>query len=78
MGSCSRYGCEYLQVIANIRYIPAQVQICNTTRAGKSLAEVDLSGAVVVSVDHDSQTAKDRSRYFVGLYLAPYFPVNHA
>jgi 5,10-methylenetetrahydromethanopterin reductase len=39
-------------------------------RAGKSLAEVDISGAVVVSVDHDSKTAKDRSRGFIGLYLS--------
>jgi len=39
-------------------------------RAGKRLAEVDISGAVVVSVDHDSKTAKDRARGFIGLYLA--------
>jgi 5,10-methylenetetrahydromethanopterin reductase len=39
-------------------------------RAGKSLAEVDISGAVVISVDHDSTIAKDRSRRFIGLYLA--------
>lgn len=38
--------------------------------AGKSLAEVDISGAVVVSVDPDSTRAKDRSRRFIGLYLA--------
>lgn len=39
-------------------------------RAGKSLAEVDISGALVVSVDNDSKTAKDRSRFFIGLYLS--------
>jgi 5,10-methylenetetrahydromethanopterin reductase len=39
-------------------------------RAGKRLAEVDISGAVVTSVDHDSTTAKDRARRFIGLYLA--------
>jgi 5,10-methylenetetrahydromethanopterin reductase len=39
-------------------------------RAGKSLAEVDISGALVVSVDPDSKTAKDRSRFFIGLYLS--------
>jgi 5,10-methylenetetrahydromethanopterin reductase len=39
-------------------------------RAGKRLAEVDISGAVVVSVDPDSTTAKDRSRRLIGLYLA--------
>ena len=39
-------------------------------RAGKNLAEVDISGALVVSVDADSKTAKDRSRFFIGLYLS--------
>jgi len=39
-------------------------------RAGKSLAEIDISGAVVISVDHDSTTAKDRSRSLIALYLA--------
>jgi 5,10-methylenetetrahydromethanopterin reductase len=39
-------------------------------RAGKRLAEVDISGAVVVSVDPDATSAKDRSRRFIGLYLA--------
>lgn len=39
-------------------------------RVGKSLAEIDISGAVVVSVDEDSKTAKDRSRVFIGLYLS--------
>jgi 5,10-methylenetetrahydromethanopterin reductase len=39
-------------------------------RAGKKLAEVDISGALVVSVDPDSKTAKDRSRFFIGLYLS--------
>jgi 5,10-methylenetetrahydromethanopterin reductase len=38
-------------------------------RAGKSLAQVDISGAVVVSVDPDATRAKDRSRRFIGLYL---------
>jgi 5,10-methylenetetrahydromethanopterin reductase len=39
-------------------------------RAGKRLAEVDISGAVVVSIDPDSKTAKDRSRGCIGMYLA--------
>jgi 5,10-methylenetetrahydromethanopterin reductase len=39
-------------------------------RAGKKLAEVDISGALVVSVDPDSKTAKDRSRFFIGLDLS--------
>jgi 5,10-methylenetetrahydromethanopterin reductase len=39
-------------------------------RAGKRLAEVDMSGAVLVSVNPDSITAKDRSRRLIGLYLA--------
>jgi len=39
-------------------------------RTGKNLAEVDISGALVVSVDTDSKTAKDRSRFFIGLYLS--------
>ena len=39
-------------------------------RAGKRLAEMDISGAVVVSVDPDATRAKDRSRRFIGLYLA--------
>jgi 5,10-methylenetetrahydromethanopterin reductase len=39
-------------------------------RAGKRLEEVDISGAVVVSVDPDATSAKDRSRRFIGLYLA--------
>ena len=39
-------------------------------RAGKRLAEVDISGAVVVSVDPDATRAKDRCRRLIGLYLA--------
>src|SRR6185295_8896576 len=39
-------------------------------RAGKTLAELDIAGAVVVSVDDDSRVAKDRSRLLIGLYLS--------
>ena len=39
-------------------------------RAGKTLDEIDITGAIVVSVDNDSKTAKDRSRTFIGLYLS--------
>ncbi|MBI1878123.1 MAG: LLM class flavin-dependent oxidoreductase [Chloroflexi bacterium] len=39
-------------------------------RAGKTLADVDIAGAMVVSVDVDSKAAKDRSRQFIGLYLS--------
>ncbi|MFW5942492.1 MAG: LLM class flavin-dependent oxidoreductase [Chloroflexota bacterium] len=39
-------------------------------RADKTLQDVDISGAVVVSVDEDSKTAKDRARAFIALYLS--------
>ena len=46
-------------------------------RVGKRLADVDITGAVVVSVDADSTIAKDRARAFIGMYLA-LFPNNIA
>jgi 5,10-methylenetetrahydromethanopterin reductase len=39
-------------------------------RAGRTLAEVDISGAIVVSIDQNSKQAKDRARQFIGLYLS--------
>ena len=39
-------------------------------RAGRRLDDVDISGAVVVSVDEDSATARDRARRFIALYLS--------
>ena len=39
-------------------------------RTGKTLEDVDITGAIVVSVDDDSKVAKDRSRQFIGLYLS--------
>ena len=39
-------------------------------RAGRSLADVDISGALIVSVDADSKAAKDRARNFIALYLS--------
>jgi 5,10-methylenetetrahydromethanopterin reductase len=39
-------------------------------RAGRSLEDVDIGGAVVVSVDEDSAVAKDRARAFIALYLS--------
>ena len=38
--------------------------------ADKQLADIDITGAIVVSVDKDSKAAKDRSRTFIGLYLS--------
>lgn len=39
-------------------------------RAGKDLADVDITGALIVSVDEDSKVAKDRARSFIALYLS--------
>ena len=39
-------------------------------RAGKNPNEVDIAGALVVSVDEDSRLAKDRVRPLIALYLA--------
>lgn len=39
-------------------------------RAGKTLPEIDIAGAVTISVDSDSKKAKDRARPFIGLYLS--------
>lgn len=38
--------------------------------AGRRLEDVDLAGALVVSVDGDGDLARDRARQFVGLYLS--------
>lgn len=39
-------------------------------RCGKRLQDVDISGALVVSVDEDSGRAKARARGFIALYLS--------
>ena len=39
-------------------------------RAGKTLDDVDVAGAVVVSVDEDAGMARDRARAFIALYLS--------
>ena len=39
-------------------------------RAGRTVAGIDVSGAVIVSVDDDAQVARDRARTFIALYLA--------
>jgi 5,10-methylenetetrahydromethanopterin reductase len=39
-------------------------------RAGRSIAEVDVSMAVLSSPDADSQAGKDRARRFIALYLS--------
>lgn len=39
-------------------------------KAGKTLADMDIAGALVVSVDEDSGTAKDRMRPLIALYLS--------
>lgn len=39
-------------------------------RARRALEDVDISGALIVSVDEDSKAAKDRARSFIALYLS--------
>ena len=39
-------------------------------RAGKTLDDVDVSSAIVVSVDEDAGVARDRARAFIALYLS--------
>ncbi|MGI9335632.1 MAG: LLM class flavin-dependent oxidoreductase [Gammaproteobacteria bacterium] len=39
-------------------------------RAGRSPSDVDIAGAVVVSVDEDAAAARDRARPFIAMYLS--------
>jgi 5,10-methylenetetrahydromethanopterin reductase len=39
-------------------------------RSGRTLAQIDISGAVVVSLDADSMIAKNRTRPFIAMYLS--------
>jgi 5,10-methylenetetrahydromethanopterin reductase len=39
-------------------------------RVGRSAARIDISGGVVVSLDADSATAKNRARPFIAMYLS--------
>lgn len=39
-------------------------------RAGRNIADIDITGAVSVSVDNDSKVAKDRGRLFIAMYLS--------
>lgn len=39
-------------------------------RGNRSLQDIDIAGAVVVSLDRDSGAAKDRARAFIAMYLS--------
>lgn len=38
-------------------------------RAGRTLDDIDIAGVVIISVDEDPVTARDRARRFIALYL---------